>query len=167
MFSPRQRASFIDSKIVSMVASACFWVIPRLETRMLMRSLFSIAPDAPSAGQRTRQWLPTLAESRSTCKLAAATSCGNASGFWCRRPALEVGEVDPRPGLKAARGLDVGGEQHGVDLRQVPRRERRVRFLRSAESGSPQRRCHLAEGELGRVAGRAPSRVPALVHQVG
>src|SRR5262245_57835366 len=43
MFSPRQSASFIDSKIVSTVASACFCVTARFETRMLMRSDLSIA----------------------------------------------------------------------------------------------------------------------------
>src|SRR6266540_2714279 len=42
MFSPRQSASFIESKIVSIVASACFWVTPRFTTRMLMRSDLSI-----------------------------------------------------------------------------------------------------------------------------
>ena len=49
MFSPRQSASFIESKIVSMVASACFWVTPRFTTRMLMRSDFSIGTPAGAA----------------------------------------------------------------------------------------------------------------------
>jgi hypothetical protein len=47
MFSPRQSASFIDSKMVSIVASACFCVMPRFDTRMLIRSLFSIAGTLP------------------------------------------------------------------------------------------------------------------------
>src|SRR5690242_10480260 len=53
MFSPRQSASFIESKIVSIVASACFCVTPRLTTRMLMRSDLSIG--APEAGA-TSPW---------------------------------------------------------------------------------------------------------------
>src|SRR5512138_609782 len=57
MFSPRQRASFIESKIVSIVASACFCVTPRLTTRMLIRSDFSIG--TPKAGR------PPPQESRS------------------------------------------------------------------------------------------------------
>src|SRR5262244_589149 len=47
MFSPRQSASFIDSKMVSIVASACFCVMPRFDTRMLIRSLFSIVGTLP------------------------------------------------------------------------------------------------------------------------
>src|ERR1700682_6529143 len=42
MLSPLQRAAFIDSKIVSMVSSACFCVSWRLATRMAIRSLFSM-----------------------------------------------------------------------------------------------------------------------------
>src|SRR5215472_16749748 len=42
MFSPRQSAFFMDSKMVSMVASACFCVIPRFDTRMLIKSDLSI-----------------------------------------------------------------------------------------------------------------------------
>src|SRR5207237_8445088 len=42
MLSPPQRAAFIDSKIVSMVSSACFCVSWRLATRMAIRSLFSM-----------------------------------------------------------------------------------------------------------------------------
>src|SRR6266446_10340569 len=42
MLSPLQSAFFIESKIVSMVCSACFWVSCRLATRMAMRSLFSM-----------------------------------------------------------------------------------------------------------------------------
>src|SRR6266568_6716016 len=49
MFSPRQSASFIESKIVSIVASACFCVTPRLTTRMLMRSDLSICTPAGMA----------------------------------------------------------------------------------------------------------------------
>src|SRR4030088_695600 len=48
MFSPRQRASFIVSKMVSIVASACFRVTPRFETRMLIKSDLSIPlPNLP------------------------------------------------------------------------------------------------------------------------
>src|SRR5205085_12310822 len=42
MLSPLQRAAFIDSKIVSMVSSACFCVSWRFATRMAIRSLFSM-----------------------------------------------------------------------------------------------------------------------------
>src|SRR5712671_1552114 len=42
MLSPLHSAAFIDSKIVSMVSSACFWVSWRLATRMAIRSLFSM-----------------------------------------------------------------------------------------------------------------------------
>src|SRR5919201_1809715 len=42
MLSPLQRAAFIDSKIVSMVSSACFCVSCRFATRMAIRSLFSM-----------------------------------------------------------------------------------------------------------------------------
>src|SRR5262249_46060759 len=42
MLSPLHNAAFIDSKIVSMVSSACFWVSWRLATRMAIRSLFSM-----------------------------------------------------------------------------------------------------------------------------
>src|SRR3954465_15085932 len=42
MLSPRHSACFIDSKIVSMVSSACFCVSWRLATRMAIRSLFSM-----------------------------------------------------------------------------------------------------------------------------
>src|ERR1700687_2941099 len=42
MLSPLHKAFLIESKIVSMVSSACFWVSWRLATRMAIRSLFSI-----------------------------------------------------------------------------------------------------------------------------
>src|SRR3954469_17305609 len=42
MLSPLHRTAFIDSKIVSMVSSACFWVSWRLATNMAIRSLFSM-----------------------------------------------------------------------------------------------------------------------------
>src|SRR5258708_14180477 len=42
MLSPLHSAAFIDSKIVSMVSSACFCVSWRLATRMAIRSLFSM-----------------------------------------------------------------------------------------------------------------------------
>src|SRR5712664_2137366 len=70
MFSPRQRASFIDSKMVSIVASACFCVIPRLVTRMLIKSDLSIRslPKAPTPRNQgfssVRPPVQTIAEQR-------------------------------------------------------------------------------------------------------
>src|SRR5258707_14185410 len=52
MLSPLQSAAFIESKIVSIVSSACFWVSWRLATRMAIRSLFSIACTPRSCGGR-------------------------------------------------------------------------------------------------------------------
>src|SRR5689334_16628899 len=42
MLSPFTRAFLIDSKIVSTVFSACFWVSWRFDTRMAIRSLFNM-----------------------------------------------------------------------------------------------------------------------------
>src|SRR5713101_2623908 len=50
MLSLLQSAFFIESKIVSMVSSACFWVSCRLATRMAMRSLFSMGVSRTPGG---------------------------------------------------------------------------------------------------------------------
>src|SRR5216684_4558476 len=62
MLSPLHRAFLIESKIVSMVSSACFWVSWRLATRMAIRSLFSIVGlRAGSAVENVRR-MRTLTE---------------------------------------------------------------------------------------------------------
>src|SRR5215472_12049806 len=164
MFSPRQRASFIDSKIVSMVASACFCVMPRLDTRMLMRSLFSIAGTLPWQVGEPASGSGHLHKSAAPCKRRPATSCDNASAFWWGRPALQGGQVDPAPGLELSTGVGVSGQKDGVDLREVVRGERCVEPVRRPEAVAPQRRRHLTQRELGRVACRAPAGALPLVN---
>src|SRR4051812_25687444 len=61
MFSPRQSASFMDSKMVSMVASACFCVMPRLATRMLIKSDLSIEVSSRTQTPVTRLRLKAYA----------------------------------------------------------------------------------------------------------
>src|SRR5215208_4234098 len=146
MFSPLHRASFIESKIVSIVASACFWVTPRFTTRMLMRSDLSIWTPAgiaapltcsrsewkkPSRRVRIQQGIrddagttrALRARSRGAGRLPVANTTvrGCARSFGRRAGALAIAERPQAHAREPLRRLVLGAPDDGGD---EPRRGR-------------------------------------------
>src|SRR5258705_266531 len=171
MLSPLQRAAFIDSKIVSMVSSACFCVSWRLATRMAIRSLFSMRAlrevrrsktfdgwerymTGPAAGKRR--------EARSSGRLVHTLS------HPCRDSFRQGGRGGSRWFEPPQEGLE--GLVRGA-FRGAPSAFQRMRdglgapvgFLRWKSQRRACRCADLPQGDLGRIraAARSSLRFPA------
>src|SRR5712664_4111710 len=173
MLSPLQRAAFIDSKIVSMVSSACFCVSWRLATRMAIRSLFSMRAlrevrrsktfdgwerymTGPAAGKRR--------EARLSGRLAHTLSYTSRDGF---RHGSRLGSRGFEPAEEGLQGLVQDGlcgvlsslERMRDDLGDL------VGFLRWKSQGRPRCCADLPQGDPGGVPGQQPSPLPRLHRQ--
>ena len=160
--------------MVSIVASACFCVMPRFDDQDVDQVAFQHRRDAPSTdgppltgGGGCRLWFRTLAESATPCKLAEEQGAAMPQDFGEAARDGRCASSTQLTFLSREAGVGVCRGEEDVHLRQVRGGQVGAWPTRRDQVVAPERGDGIGQRELGRIARRTPSGVLALVDQLG